>query len=776
MRLIKITIIGLTLLILLALAGGYFTLWSSLPELDSQLQSEHLSAPGKIQRDALGTAIITASNQSEAAFLLGYAHAQDRLFQMDLLRRSAAGELAELFGEIAIERDKQTRFFQFRQRADMIIETLSIKQKKLLRQYANGVNHFIDENGSPGFEFLLTGSDMAPWTPADSILATFSMYIDLQGGQVERDYENTAIVKEFGPAMLDFMYQVSPYQAAIDLSIVSAPKPEIPVLDEQASAQSTPNTSKLRSKFEDHETQDIGSNNWAVSGHLTDSASAMMSSDMHLGLNVPIIWYRAQLNYQAVTHYGKLPEAIQVTGVSLPGTPLVVAGSNNHIAWGFTNSNVDNVDWVRLKANTPVETVLESIKVKDHEDISLAIGMSEFGPIRILGGEKYALSWVALMPYAVNMDLMDMPLKDNAEEALELAKTIAIPVQNMVVADANGSIAWQLTGAISARDEPSLIAVEESEYDTKWLQQDTSPAFVLNPSNHRVWSANARVISTADLARYGDGGYALGARQRQILDRLLENEQFDEASFNALQFDNRAIFLSPWHNLLLQTLSNSPQKYAADIAALNTWKACACEGSIGYTLVRRYRSALIKRLFSPVDTALEKHELGLRHSTRKIEGAVWQVLQQKPQSWLPNEFDSFDALLLSVYDKTRERLIKDHDANPQNLAGLEWGKVNALKITHPFASSLGPFASLFNMPEVAGFGDSFMPAVQGRSFGASQRLIVRPGNPENAVLTLPGGQSMHPLSKYFRAGFDDYAQGALTPLMPQEIEHEIQFN
>lgn len=765
MRYFKLFLMSGFILCLFACAALYVFLASQLPQLDGVKSSEHISASGAIERDLLGQAVIKAQNQADAAFLLGFAHAQDRLFQLDLLRKSAAGELSEVVGKLALERDKTNRFFQFRQRAQTIVDSLNPQQRELLEQYANGVNSFIDEYGSTGFEFTLTGTQMQPWKPQDTILATFSMYIDLQSSQVERDFENTAIRDLFGQQMLDFMYQPSNYQAAIDQSIERAPNAIIPIIKRAPSDA----TKIAQGATHDYETQDIGSNNWAVASALTNSKSAMLSSDMHLGLNVPIIWYRTQLNF---THNG---QDISATGVSLPGTPLIIAGSNQHVAWGFTNSNVDNVDWIRLDDSAQLETHSELISIKDETPIEYQFEISEFGPVQELNGEKYALSWVALMPYAVNMDIANMPLQTSSADALSLAKTVAIPVQNMVVADRNGNIGWQLTGAITARTTPSLAAIEQSEFDPNWHIQDTSPAFVYNPELQRVWSANARVVSTKDLSRYGDGGYALGARQHQILESLLANEQFDEQAFNQMQLDNRALFLARWHALLLSTLQQQTENFATDIDLLEKWQACACADSIAYTLVRKFRDTVIERLFQPVEDGLQTLDIDMRRSTRLIEVSVWQILEETPLAWLPSDYENYSDFLISTYAQTKDMLISKHDADPSTLDGLQWGAVNALTITHPFANSLGPLASFLNMPVVESFGDSFMPAVQGRNFGASQRLIVRPGDLDKAILTVPGGQSMHPLSEYFDAGFKEYADGANTPLLPQTIEHILRF-
>jgi penicillin amidase len=778
MKFIKITVVTLLGLSLAAFIVGYAFLLSHLPTLDGEKISAVMQNEGTIERDVLGTAVISAETQQEAAFLLGYAHAQDRLFQMDLLRRNSAGELSEIVGERAIKNDERARFFQFRKRAKAAFLTLPQRHQDLLTHYANGVNTFIEENGSNGLEFAITGAKMLPWREEDSLLANYSMYMDLQAAQVERDLENTLIAKSFGQGMLDFIHQPSPFQAAIDLSEISAPQAPVPSLNimpgfdknKTDDPDNTKGTEKLALYTPIEEPKDIGSNNWVVSGNLTDSASAMLSSDMHLGLNVPTLWYRAQLNYI------QDDKDVSITGVSLPGTPIIIAGSNGYIAWGFTNSNVDNVDWVRLSDSTPTSIIEENIALPDNQNHTYSLEMSEFGPVRELAGEKYALKWVALTPYGGNMQSADMPLKRSVSDALEHAKKIAIPVQNMVIADAQGNIAWQLTGAITSRTRPSLQAIEEQDVDAvAWAAQESDPAKRVNPDNDRLWTANARVVSADDLPRYGNAGYALGIRQLQIADALLARSTFDEQDFYNLQLDNRALFLKPWHALLKTALSAQSKEFERDIEALNEWQACACSDSIGYSLVRRFRSEVINQLMAPVDKQLKDYELRLRYSINGIEPGIWQLLEQQAQQWLPEQYNTYDAFLLGAYQNSKTKLLEAHNGDPVSLAGLEWGNVNALTVTHPFADALGPLAKLVNMPIIQGFGDSFMPAVQGRSFGASQRLIVRPGELDKAILTLPGGQSMHPLSEFFEAGFMEYAQGDNTPLLPQEIVHKIVF-
>ena len=286
-----------------------------------------------------------------------------------------------------------------------------------------------------------------------------------------------------------------------------------------------------------------------------------------------------------------------------------------------------------------------------------------------------------------------------------------------------------------------------------------------------LWTANARVISTEQLSRFGDGGYAVGARGQQIRDRLFDYEQFDEARFYAIQLDNEARFLMPWHNLLSKTLSLQTAQYSDDLDYLKNWQACACAESVGYTLVRAFRREVTNRLLDPITSTVSKQGVSPAGLLRQSEGAIWAILQQQPYSWLPEQYENWDAFLVSAYQQARQQLMSEHST--QSLGALTWGKVNALEIKHPFAANVPLIGGLLNMQKTPGFGDSFMPAVQQSGFGASQRLFVRPGQLDKAILTLPGGQSGHPLSQYYRAGFNDYTDNRQTPLLPGNIEHTL---
>ena len=758
----KIIITLLKILVVVTLIGllsayGYLRL--SLPSLDGEVSSDAVSANVTLERDNLGTAVVTGVNRTDVAYGLGYAHGQDRFFQMDLLRRNAAGELSEVVGKAALSVDKSRRFHQFRKRAQRIVKTLPVHQVEALEYYAKGVNDALASLAAPPFEYILTGASPAPWKPEDSLLVSYSMYLDLQSAQVSRDLALTEIERKFGDDMVAFLVQASHYQAALDGSLLPLSQRPVPNLEQ-------PDTPLAYLPIE--EPLDIGSNNWAVTGDLTESGHALLADDMHLSLRVPIIWYRAQLNYQ------QDGQDVQVTGVSLPGTPAVIVGSNGHIAWGFTNANLDNVDWIKLDESTQTTTETEIIKTTEGDE-SYQIEMSQYGPVKTVNGQRYALAWVAHQNYSVNLTLSDMELVDSVDTAMPIAEHAGIPVQNMMITDKAGNAAWKATGAITARTTPTYVAISEAEYSEMWLIDEPAAPFVMNPEHGRLWTGNSRVISADDMPRYGDGGYALGARAAQIRDRMFEYQTFDEQTFYKIQLDNEAKFLMRWHALLVEALSHQPDKYAETLKVLNDWKACACAESVGYTLVRRFRSTVMDKLMAPLEHHLADIDLSLSPVLRHVEPAIWQILEQQPQQWLPDGHDSYTVFLQDAYDLTRETLADRHQQNGETgFEGLSWGEVNALAVKHPFSGQIPVIGDWLNMPVYKGFGDSYMPAVQGPQFGASQRLLVQPGLEEQGILTVPGGQSGHPLSDYYRKGFAEYAEHQSTPLLPGKSVHRIE--
>ena len=582
-----------------ATAGFWYALDGSLPRIDGNVTIDGrtppdaathaansaanrvakyagLSAPTSIVRDNAGHVTIEATTRTDAAFATGYAHAQDRFFQMDLLRRVSAGELAELFGQQAVRLDEQNRMHRFRARAQQAVESLPAGQRALLDAYAAGVNASLSALKVRPFEYLVLRADPRPWRPEDSLLALYAMYLDLQSGEMRTLVSRSVLAAQMPPALSAFLLQpVSHWDAPLDRAVpvmaqvdgarpvanspvvhtdaAQAPgqSPSMPVplptqrpawLDgsgQQGHAsmgandtRSDPDTrgpidaSSLVASFvpsldlltssasafarEADWRSEIGSNSFAVAGtRTTQGSSAMVANDMHLGLSLPEIWYRLSIHVAASPGH----EAIQIAGVSLPGAPLVVVGSNTEVAWGFTNSYGHYVDLVEVQtdpanpvryrsppvpgqtANVPApsehhdkrdgsrrslarrealpstdiaapqgtawqyaSTHLETIAVKGAAPVTMTVYDTRWGPEWHVAGHVYAVRWVAHDPQAANLILGEMEQAHDVRAAMNVAQRSGIPTQNVVIADREGHIAWTLAGPLPRRPAPNTDA------------------------------------------------------------------------------------------------------------------------------------------------------------------------------------------------------------------------------------------------------------------------------------------------------------------------------
>ena len=388
---------ALILLLTLSAAAIYSLLYLSLPDYNGALSSS-INNTARLERDTLGYLSVHAANRNDAAFALGFAHAQERFFQMDILRRNAAGELAELFGERALNADKNLRKHRFRQRARQALAALPEPEHRLLSDYSRGVNEGLSALSLKPFEYLLLGQSPASWQDEDSFLVIYSMYLDLQSKLGRDDYAMTVLKQALPGDWYQFLQQHSNvWQAALDgsrIEPVNMPESDYPPLLRQPDMAC--NDCALM------DSADIGSNNFAVAGSLTSHGSAILADDMHLGIRVPGTWYKAQLNWR---ENGSMQT---VTGLTLPGTPAVVAGSNGALAWGFTNSTADWHDLVALTLSEdgkryltpegykPLINLYETIKIAGQADQTIELTETHWGPVVQFGDSPhYALRWVA---------------------------------------------------------------------------------------------------------------------------------------------------------------------------------------------------------------------------------------------------------------------------------------------------------------------------------------------------------------------------------------------
>ena len=784
--------LALIVIIVIVLAIGWRLLAGSRPQATGTVTLAGLSAPASIVRDADGIPTITAQNRRDLAYALGYAHGQERFFQMDLQRRLAAGELAALVGAAALKVDENHRVHRFRVLAEHELSLMNRDQRRFMAAYTAGVNAGLAHLSVRPWQYLLLGEKPRPWTDADTILTIDAMFFDLdQDGDNARELDIARMRAVLPKALADFLLAPSPrWEAPMQGdSTASVPMPDASVFDLHASPSSKIAFARGARAIERAEQANtgVGSNGFAVGGALT-GGGALLANDPHLHLRVPNIWYRARLRYPDPANPQR---TIDLNGVTLPGAPALVIGSNGHIAWGFTNSTGDWMDWVRVIRNpadpsqyrTPrgwatIARHDEVIHVKGAPDAHLTVEDTIWGPImaKAPDGTSLALAWIAQDPRAVNLNLMKLETTDTAEQALALAPTIGIPPQNLVVADARGNIGWSIAGSVipvRAGFDPSVPA-DWSKPGTGWVGY-AAPAqvpYILNPPGSRIWTANQRIVSGDALALIGDGGYDLGARALQIREDLQARDRFTAPDMLDIQLDDRALFLARWQKLLTAVLdaSNDP-KLAMLKPLVRDWQARAATGSVGYRIVRLFREKTRENVLAPF-TARAAHKWDyFEWPTPEVgEYAVWTLVTQKPAWLLDPKYKDWNALLA----ESAKQVANELAALPGPLAGKTWGKHNTAKIDNPLSVALpGWLARFFDMPPDELAGDNNMPRVLHPAFGASMRMDVQPGNEAHGILEMPAGQSNNPLSPWFGKGHEAWVHGKPTPLLPGPARYRL---
>ena len=792
----------------------------ALPILDGKETVFGLSKTAIIERDKLGIATIKAENRLDIAVATGFIHAQERFFQMDLLRRNSAGELSSLFGERAVNYDKSIRRHRFRTRARDIVSQLPDDQAKLLQAYTRGVNQGLNYLKGTPFEYILLQQEPVLWSEEDSILAIFSMYIDLQyhDGQRER---TLGLMKALLRAdVYDFLNpKGSIWDAAIDgTHYEPAAMPELPWPSASAkqsqtnepayislnnqSSQSQGNSAQavdiqanqtISGLTEKYQTEYFpGSNNWAVAGNISTTGSAIVANDMHLGIRVPNTWFRASFEYP------QNGEQIKITGATLPGTPNIVVGSNGNIAWGFTNSYGDYSDVIELVTNedntqylTPdgykaFKSEREVIAIKDQKATEVNVQETIWGPVigKNHQGALLAYRWVAHDKEAINLHAIALESAKNVEQAFDIAARSGIPAQNMMVGDNQGNIGWTIMGAIPKKvgdigDTPMNWATGENAWQG-YLTPQEYPR-VLNPQDHRLWTANSRVVGDEMLAKLGNGGYALGARSKQIRDKLFAKESFNEQGLLDIALDDQAIFLTRWQKFLLnnvlteQAITDQAEFLAAKTVLMQESKLIASTDSVAYRLVRNFRIALRDLLFSELNSTFKSldEEYSFRAIRHQIETPLWQLVNTQPDNFLMRPEATWQALFEKALKQTISDMKTTDEGSAQPLSAATWGQQNTTTIKHPLSNAVPIIGYWLDMPANALSGDSYMPKVQGKSFGASERMIVSPGHEESGIFHMPTSQSGHPWSPYYGKGHEDWEQGKASAFLPGKTVYKL---
>jgi penicillin amidase len=828
---LKYVVVVCAALILLPLAVVHGVFRASLPKLDGDFHHMGVVAPVTIDRDALGVPTIEASNRVDLAYGTGFVHGQDRFFEMDLSRRLAAGELSEVFGQVAVEQDKKARLFRFRQVARESLQLATPEQRAVLEAYARGVNAGLASLRSRPWEYWLLRSVPVEWRPEDTVLVSHAMWWDLQYSGVRQEILRQQINARLGgpeceggwKCGLKFLYPLGTEwdapnaavgvvnagpvggvrgagstdggadvagngaadSAAAGAGVAGAgaagvgggatgaagaiPPPDVLDVRGAAPARTSPTASVLSNAPD----VGIGSNNWAVAGRLTSTGAALIANDMHLRARVPAVWYRARMRIKA----SNTQPAVDLNGVTLPGAPLIVAGSNGYIAWGFTNSygNWLHVERQSCAAATTVQQ--EEIRVHGKPNLAFPVRSSPAGVLYQTGpdGTCWFVSWLVQRPAATNMNLMTLERTTSVAQAIAVAPTLGIPHQNFVVGDRDGHIAWTIAGRI-----PVGFDSTRAMGSSKWTTAEAHPRIV-DPEVGRIWTANARPTDDpGQLATIGGNNAAigadfdLGARAHQIRDDLLAIKiKATPADMLRIQLDDRAEFLTRWRTLIIDLLDsdavvNQPGR-AQFKRLVSDWNAHASVDSVGYRLVRAFHERTQQTVWEMMLASLRVPADEDAWIPSQFEGALWRLVNERPMHMLAANYADWHQFLLAQVDAT----LRDLGARCPQLERCTWGSHNPVHIQHPLSRAMPILSGLLDMPQVQLPGDHDMPRVQDGPVGASERFGVSPGHEDQGYIHIPGGQSGHPLSPYYRAGFMDWALGTRAPFLPGDSQHRL---
>ena len=762
----------LTLATFIALAGT-----PAAPEIETARAAiPTLAAPVEIDLDGVDIPTIRAVTLVDAVRAQGWIHARERFLQMDLARREPAGELGQLLPQAAML-DVAAANLGLRAIAEQAVAKLPAPHRALLEAYAEGVNAQLAL--AKPFEYQLLKAPCAPWTPADSMLVQVSMarYLDMSD---DIDRARTPLYRAFGEEVAAFL---TSGRGALDMTVDGSPSPSpaaIPAataLDLRSARGASADPAAATKPAETP-----GSNAFAVAGSRTRDGRAMVGNDMHLALMAPNFWYRIDLAWDG----GRL------IGLSLPGVPAIVQGTNGFVAWGFTNLTADLADVIVVEGDpaTPGH-YLTAAGPKPFAKRTVTIGSgagatqvevlsTEFGPVvgTLREGQFIAVRSPILLDGAIDFGLFEMADATTLEDALACARRWKGPPQNVLVASADGRIGWTISGALPLRTRATrrMIDWRDAEPWRGTIPMDEKPT-IIDPSSGILTSGNQLPIApTGALSAVLGGDEAHGDRAYRLRELLAGRSDWDEAALHQAQLDVRSPRLVRWRDAIMAALGNAelPELANAARAELAGWDGEVTVSSSAPVLLDAFRRAMSGDFAGWLAaTPAGKREALKPEDARAAldDEALLRIIESRPVHLVAGIGDDAWRLQTAAW---LARAAESSRATPSKAAAADApapvfatrGERNRLAMRHPAADALGAAARLAEMPKAPLPGHPTCVRVQTPGFGASQRSVVSPARIEDAVLVTPGGQSGLPTSPHFRSLHSWWQDGKPYPLLP----------
>ncbi|MGH9971667.1 MAG: penicillin acylase family protein [Pyrinomonadaceae bacterium] len=775
-------LILLTLVVTAGSASSQQTATAPAPSAKS-VALPGLRARVTVRRDERGIPYISAANDEDLYFAQGYATASDRLWQMDLLRRTARGELAEIFGNNVLEEDKRHRTFGFAQVAEAEVAQAGPQARALLDAYARGVNAYIaslDSRGLPP-EFQLLQYQPRPWTPADSLVIV-KLFFESLSTTWRLDVMREAFADLPAEKRAALMPEVSP----LDVLVVGKDtgKPSFAALTPNLD-KATVSREELQSLAEDaelmsrslervglHSENLAASNNWVVSGKHTASGRPLLANDPHLAPSAPPIWYMVHLNAPGV----------KVAGVVAPGLPGVVLGHNAHISWGFTNVGPDVQDLYIEKfdpANpqrylTPAgwldaEGRHEEIKVRKvltdtaTDVVKLDVTVTRHGPIVLeKDGKRYALRWTALDPKLNNSEgVYHLNRARNWREFTSALRGYTPPMQNVVYSDVEGHIGYYAAGLVPIRKSgdgsvPYDGAKDDGEW-TSFIPFDKLP-HLFDPPSGIIVTANQRVVGR-DYPYFLTHSWAQPYRARRILDLLQQTKKMTAEDFRKVMGDTYSIAAATFAKEVVKTLKGhtalqNDAKLSETIAAFEGWNARLDADSRVAPVLAQMRIACRSKIISG---ALGPDRARI-FAWSNFDTTLDQIITSQPKDWLPAEFKTYADLYVACYQDARQVLTKN--LGPDE-AKWTWGEMVKVRFPHPLAPA--PLVGLqFAIPPIPQNGTGGLAgATVNVGASVSMRLIADPADWDKTQHGISLGESGIPTSPHWSDQLPDWR--AVTP-------------
>ncbi len=773
--------IAVLVAVLGALIWAYSMARSALPQLDGTLKIRGVSARVTVIRDEHGVPTIDAASLDDLFLAQGFVTAQDRLWQMDMMRRFAAGEISEILGDEFLQHDREQRILGLRVAARKAIEVSSAQNRAHFEAYARGVNAYIESHRDRlPIEFRILKYSPRLWTPEDSTLIASQMVKDLNHYPYRDAFDREKILAKLGPELTADLYVNTSWhdrpptvmrpslEQKPDQDIDEENPPRRPV-GSSVAGTGAPQNPASAAEWDPDARMVLGSNNWVVSGAHTISGKPLLSNDMHLGHQMPNLWYEAHLRCGS----------FDAAGVTLPGLPYVIVGHNQRIAWGFTNvgPTVEDVYVETFNSEgqylapegwrVPVHRS-EVIHVKGRADVAVDVSLTRHGPIisELLPGEtrRLALRWT--LYDGTHDPFFEVDSAQNWEQFRRAFSAFDAPGQNVVFADVDGNIGYQATGKIPIRASGDGSLPENGSDNahewTGYIPFDKLPS-VYNPASGIVATANGRI--TPDGYPYSiSTGWEAPWRTARIYRVLESGKKFSPADMLALQMDiysdadrffaERFVY-SVDH--ARKTLPRTQQ--AAEI--LRGWDGRMTADSAAPTIAYRSRVELARLLLEPKLGAApadpKQVEAGLNWKSYSWGmGSVWleNVVHHQPQRWLPEAYSSYDDLLAAAV----EAVVSGPDA-PHELASWKWGAFRPVEVQHPVLGRV-PVLQRWTGPGVQPqSGSGYTVKAVSRTHGPSERLTVDLSDLDQTTLNLVTGEAGNFLSPYYMDQWKAWYEG-----------------